>query len=333
MRHSLLPKYKQCSRYKPADGPPSAAAGRGTDLDAEIRVLLRGGKSSGKFKDDKDVAAILWGVRTIKQLTGGAKLETREEHLKNRIPHFDHTGTEDVRSDEARISCDIKSGQIYDYESQAAAYALGNMLRLQVADWTYHMVFIDQQMVVTHQFAQDSANEIVTSIIAAVNDPNAQPTACDYCRWCANRTVCPQVTQPAADTLAIVDGGLSIDAMRQQLAESPERLAKFLSAAKVFKSELWDWAKDEATRRLEAGEEVPNHKLSRVKSSVVEADGIVATAEEAFWTVREVVELMGSSVTEKNFRTFCEARGVAVKNQYIIEKPETIRLLESRKKK
>jgi hypothetical protein len=210
------------------------------------------------------------------------------------------------------------------------AYALGNMTRFFEPEWTCYLLFVDQNRVVEHKFTMDSAKELVESIINAYNDPNKIPSSCQYCSWCAKKSTCPQVVKPTEQTLRVVNNEVSIDTLKAQLAE-PEKLGKFLKACNIFKKELWDWAKDEAKARLERGEEVPGWRLSKVKGAEQYTPDEVATAAQTTGaTYKEVAELYGN-IGAEDFRNWANARDYFPLPEDAIRKPETTKMIESKK--
>jgi hypothetical protein len=329
IRHSALPKLQKCPCFESAGGT-SPAASRGTKIDSVIRRTLQGEDCIAEL-DKNDQEAAKRGIEMVKSLVPeGTELETRESELWVKTPGMDHVGTEDIRAQKIRVSFDVKSGQVYDYEAQMGAYALGNMTRFFEPEWTCYLLFVDQNRVVEHKFTMDSATELVDSIIKAYNDPDKKPVSNSYCGWCAKKNTCPQVVKPTEQTLRVVNNEVSIDTLKAQLAE-PEKLGKFLKACNIFKKELWDWAKEEAKARLERGEEVPGWRLSKVKGAEQYAPDEVATAAQTTGaTYKEVAELYGN-IGAEDFRKWANARDYFPLPEDAIRKAETIKMIESKK--
>jgi len=329
IRHSALPKLQKCPCFESAGGT-SPAASRGTKIDSVIRRTLQGEDCMAELSAE-DQEAAKRGVEMVKSLVPeGTELETRESELWVKTPGMDHVGTEDIRAQKIRVSFDVKSGQVYDYEAQMGAYALGNMTRFFEPEWTCYLLFVDQNRVVEHKFTMDSATELVDSIIKAYNDPDKKPVSNSYCGWCAKKNTCPQVVKPTEQTLRVVNNEVSIDTLKAQLAE-PEKLGKFLKACNIFKKELWDWAKEEAKARLERGEEVPGWRLSKVKGAEQYAPDEVATAAQTTGaTYKEVAELYGN-IGAEDFRKWANARDYFPLPENAIRKAETTKMIESKK--
>ncbi len=314
IRHSSLPKLSVssggCACFESAGGS-SPAAERGTNMDEVFRKAYNGDAEALESLSKADREAVEWAIETLRGYAAGDAVITDPESLKVRTSIIDHTGTEDARIPSRCLSFDLKTGQMRNYMEQMAAYALGNMEAMFADHWTCVLVFCDQRKTVTHEFTFEDAKRIVEDVVAGVLDVNKQPTACDYCGWCARRNTCPAVVRPVADTQLIVEEGqLSLEVIKRDLLANPDRLGKFLRAANVFKKELWDFAKDEAKRKLEAGEEVPGWKLQASKGSeTFDTLSIIEAAVTTDATMTDVVELMGGEVSGKKFRDWTSARG------------------------
>ena len=328
LRHSALPKLQKCPCFESAGGT-SPAASRGTMIDSVTRRMIQGEDCIAELETaDQEVA--LRGIEMVKSLVPeGTEIETRESELWVKTPGVEHVGTEDVRTQKIRKSFDLKTGQIYDYEAQMAAYALGNMTRFFEPEWTCYLLFVDQNQIVEHHFTMDSATQLVEGIIKRYNDPDKVPVSNSYCSWCAIKNTCPQVVKPAEQTLRVVNNEVSIDTLKAQLAE-PEKLGKFLKACNIFKKELWDWAKDEAKARLERGEEVAGWRLSKVKGREEYAPEHVAEAAQAVGaTFKELAELYGN-ISATDFRKWAKDRDYFPSAEDATRKPEFYKMIESK---
>lgn len=194
LRPSSLPKLAECPRYE-SEPVAGAAADRGTAMDSAFRAILDG--SHVGFLPDtnpEDIAAIRWAVDAFKILAGNAPIQSSEKDLK--VEMLGMTGTADGACPEKLFSVDIKSGQVRDYEAQMAAYALGFMEREFCENWTTHLLFCDERRIVSMSWTQESAWDVVNPIIALAKDPQATPTPCDYCGWCAKRWICATRLEP-----------------------------------------------------------------------------------------------------------------------------------------
>lgn len=332
IRHSSLPKLDACPCFESAGGQ-SPAAGRGVKIDAVQRRLLAGDKSAiNDLTEQRDIDAAIWGVEELLRLANGAKVETDETKLKVVTPGMTHEGTEDARASRICTSYDFKTGQVYDYEAQAAAYSYGNMEREFADEWTFHLLFTDQKLVVTHHFTLLEAKAIVERVLAKANDPDKKPESCQYCGWCKNRSTCVEVVGPVVETQAIVASEVSIDTIKAELKADPARLGAFLKKSNVFKKELWDWAKDEAKRQIDAGNAVDGFRLVKVKDSETFPIEVVAEAAQATQaTYLELARLIGDDIKGDVFRKWAEARGYFPQADQAVYEKNNPRLTESKK--
>ena len=316
LRHSTLPKLSVanggCACFEASPGS-SPAAQRGVNMDAAFRGVLLGNIKPINNLDPAERAAVEWAVEQVVKVAVGKDIMADEKWLKVKTPGIDHIGTEDARVPELQISFDLKSGQIRNYVEQMAAYALGNMEAKWVDRWSCILLFCDQRTAIRHDFTYDSAKEIVNTTIAAATDPNKEPTPCDYCGWCNLKNTCVALVQPIVETKVIVEkqrAETTLEALKQEITASPERLSEFLKAAKVFEKELWDFAKDEAKRRLKDGEQVPGWALQTSKGQeYFTADTIIEAASATDASMKDVVDMMGGEVSAKKFKDWAGKRG------------------------
>ena len=332
IRHSSLPKLDACPCFESAGGQ-SPAAGRGVKIDAVQRRLLAGDKAAiNDLTEQRDIDAALWGVEELLRLSNWAKVETDESKLKVITPGMTHEGTEDARASSICTSWDFKTGQIYNYEAQAAAYSYGNMEREFADEWTFHLLFTDQKIVVTHHFTRLEAKSIVERILAKATDPNKQPESCQYCGWCAKKTTCVEVVGAVVETQAIVASEVSIDTIKAELSADPIHLGAFLKKANVFKKELWDWAKEEAKRQIESGTPVDGFRMVKVKDSETFPIDVVAEAAQATQaTYLELARLIGDDIKGDVFRKWAEPRGYFPQAEQAVYEKNNPRLTESKK--
>lgn len=334
IRHSSLPKLAQCACYESASGESSPAAARGTKMDEAFRFALNGDPTKITSLDNEDdQKAVCWAVYQVTQIAGDRHIISDEEQLKVKTPGIDHIGTEDCRIPSLCISCDLKSGQVRDYENQMMAYAYGNMAREFCDEWTCYLIFCDQQRIVKHSFNYEEAKAGVEEILAKANDPDKKPTPCEYCKWCANSQTCQALAVAANDTLEIVDNDIqaNLAQLKEFLAADPERLSVFLKKANIFNSELVDWAKDLIRERLTNNEPVVGYKLQNSK-------GIEYCGAEAIYSATEtlskfeIIDLFGGKIKAADLREFAEKKGIPFDFETYRSK-DIIRMVEDKPKK
>lgn len=298
-RHSSLPKLALCGQYVGTSGTASEAAQRGTKLDEQFRYAWETGEFPNWELSEEDASAVRWAINQCIILTrGGAVIKTREADCKSRNSLMQHEGTADGVSRNGKFHVDLKSGQIYDYEAQMAAYALGFMEEGFESQWTAHLLFCDQQRVVTHQFTYESAKAIVSGVLTNIG---TAPKENDYCGWCAKSLTCP--ARVASKDAALVSvAGLAPTVQDEgflQLLNDPERLGKFLAACSTLE-DFREAAKAKARELLEAGTAVPGWKLQKPRATAyVEAEAIVHAFEEGRIGGADAIRAAGSISAKK----------------------------------
>lgn len=332
IRHSLLPKLAACPCFESKQGEAGPAAQRGTKLDGIFRRALETGIVDDNLSKE-DAKAVKWALKQVKKIAGDNPIISNEDMLKVQTPGIEHVGTEDVRIPDINTSCDLKTGQVRPYYEQMCAYSLGNMESHFVDEWTCHLIFCDQQKVVTHKFTKEQAERIIKDILDAYADPTKEPTHCDYCSWCAKKDTCPAIVQPVQEAHSImVTANLAV--LRDEIASDPARLSRFLQLQKVFESELVKPLKDAAKAKLDAGETLEGWRISHVKGSeYFDKVAIVSAAVAGKWGLDDLVEALGGTIKADVFRELCEKYRTQVPEDQLITKEATTRMIEDKPKK
>jgi hypothetical protein len=282
-----------------------------------------------------ELESVAWAVAKVRELADGAPIEADESKLKVVTPGMDHVGTEDARAASILKSFDLKSGSLRSYLEQACAYALGNMDRDYALEWTTYMVFCDQREVVEYHFTYEQASEILGEVLARVNDPAKQPTACEYCNWCKKADICVARTTPVSETLAVVESSpaLSLEAMKAELVSNPERLGKFLQAAAVFEDFVGE-VKTAAKEQMATGVVVPGWKLQEEAGREhFDRISIVRAAVAGKSGLDDLVANLGGKMTGKKFREWCGKMGVPVQEEEAHRGDEIVKLVVDKPKK
>jgi hypothetical protein len=307
IRHSLLPKLAECPCYESKKGEAGPAAQRGTLLDGRFREALVTGELNEVDLSKDDIKAVKWAVKQVKKIAGGNPIITEENLLKVKTPGIDHIGTEDCRIPEIQTSLDLKTGQIRSYFAQMSAYAWGNMEANFCEEWTCYLIFCDQKEIVEHKFTLAKAQEVVEGIINEYVNPEKLPSVCQYCSWCAKKDVCPAVVGPVVEANHLMDSTQNLAVLREEIANDPVRLSRFLEINKMFESELVKPLKEIAKEKLEAGEELQGWKLSQVKGSeYFDKVTIVRAAISGKWGMDDLVDALGGTMSGSTFRELCE---------------------------
>ena len=334
IRHSLLPKLAECPCYESKQGEAGPAAQRGSALDASFRDALATGKLNDNNLSKDDAKAVKWAVKQVKAIAGDNEIISEESLLKVETPGIEHIGTEDVRIPSKQSSCDLKTGiQRYHYYYQMAAYAYGNMESHFCEEWTCYLVYCDQKEIVEHRFTLEQAKNIVNRILDAHSNPAKQPSACGYCSWCAKKDSCPAVVQPVQEAHAIMESA-NLAVLRDEIANDPARHARFLEINKLFESELVKPLKDLAKKKLESGDYLPGFRLSSVKGAeYFDRLSIVRAAIKGKWSMDDLVDALGGTMSGSTFRELCEKYRTPVAEEEAKRKDGFNKVIEDKKSK
>lgn len=297
IRHSSLPKLALCGQYEGAPGT-SPAAERGTKLDASFRHAW----TTGEFPDwelaEEDADAIRWAINQCIRLGGAHDLVTDEDKCRIHTGGIEHRGTADGVALKGRFLIDLKSGQVYDYQAQMAAYALGLMQEHFIGEWTTHLLFCDQRQVVTHRWTYTTADELVRKVLANVG---TQPVENDYCGWCSKSLTCP-ARVATKDKALVTVAGLAPTVQDEgflALINDPERLGQFLAACQTL-DDFRDAAKAKARELLQAGQKVPGWRLQKPRASeYVEAEHVARAVDEGLIGAGNAIVALGGLSRKK----------------------------------
>lgn len=298
IRHSSLPKLALCGQYEGAPGT-SPAAERGTKLDQAFRHAW----TTGEFPDwdlpEEDADAVRWALAQCYRLGGGIDgLTTDEDDCRITTGGIDHRGTADGVAVRGRWLVDLKSGQIYDYKAQMAAYALGLMQQHFEQEWTTHLLFCDQKQTVIHRWTYQSASDMVRGVLSNVG---SGPRENDYCGWCAKSLTCPARVQ-AKDSALVTVAGLAPTVQDDgflALLNDPVQVGKFLTACSTL-DDFRDAAKAKARELLEAGQPVHGWRLQKARvTEYVEPEHVARAVEEGLIGAGNVIAALGALSRKK----------------------------------
>ena len=292
IRHSSLPKLALCGQYEGAPGT-SPAAERGTKLDQAFRHAWTTGECPDWDLSEDDAQAVRWTINKCAFLGGITDgLLTADEACRVQTAGLDHIGTVDGVAARANWSMDLKSGQIYDYQGQMAAYALGLMQMRFEQSWTTHLLFCDQRQVVTHHWTYQSASDLVRGILANVG---TAPRENDYCGWCAKSLTCPARVQAQEMAIQTTEHAITPqDGSFLALLDDPVQLGKFLTACSTLE-DFRDAAKAKARELLESDVRVHGWRLQKPRASAyVDADVVARAVEEGIIGAGDAIRAAGS---------------------------------------
>ena len=318
IRHSSLPKLALCGQYEGAPGT-SPAAERGTKLDAAFRHAWTHGEFPDWDLTEDDAQAVRWTINQCVLLGGSTDgLMTSDKDCRVTTAGLEHTGTVDGVAQRANWSMDLKSGQIYDYQGQMAAYALGLMQMRFEQTWTTHLLFCDQRQVVTHQWTYQTASDLVRGILANVGTP---PKENDYCGWCAKSLTCP-ARVASKDAALVTVAGLAPtvqDDAFLALLNDPVQLGKFLAACSTL-DDFRDAAKAKARELLEAGQPVHGWRLQKARvNEFVDAEHIAQAVNKGVIGATDAI-LAGGALSAKKAEALWSAAGAVMPDGIVARK-------------
>ena len=280
-------------------------------MDEAFRLGLQGDRTKIDALPAEDRPAVEWAVALMEDYKRTGTVETREEYLAMHTPGIAHVGTADALCEKLGWLADLKTGALRGYMEQLAAYCYAMMHRTFAQEWTAHVLYCDHQVVKSYRFKFDEAKQMVEQIIAEVNDPAAEPRACEYCGWCANQNPCPAVVKPVEQGLALAAQPVtSLETILTAIMDSPERLGEFAAQWKLAEKLVAEPVMEAMKARLETGVEVPGWKLTEVKGrEYFDVDGIVWAAKQGNTSIESVVLAMGGKMSGKVYRDWLTQLG------------------------
>jgi hypothetical protein len=231
---------------------------------------------------------------------------------------MEHEGTADGVAVRGQWLVDLKSGQVYDYSAQMAAYALGLMQHYFVGYWTTHLLFCDQKQVVSKRWTYQEAHDLVRSVLANVG---TAPKENDYCGWCAKSLTCP-ARVASKDSALVTVAGLAPTVQDEgflALLNDPDRLGQFLAACQTL-DDFRDAAKAKARELLEAGQKVSGWRLQKPRASeYIEAEHIAQAVEAGAIGAGDAIRAQGS-MSLKKAQALWSAAGAVLPDEIVQRK-------------
>lgn len=318
IRHSSLPKLALCGQYEGASGT-SVAASRGTMLDEHFRHGWTNGDFPNRDLSEEDAQAVRWAINQCLLLGGVADgLKTDEKACRIATSGIPHIGTADGVAVKGKWLIDLKSGQIYDYSAQMAAYALGLMQEHFEQEWTTHLLFCDQREMVTEHWTYERAFDLVASI---VNNVGTAPKENQYCNWCAKSLTCPARVKSKDQALVTV-AGLAPTVQDEgflALLNDPWQLGKFLAACSTL-DDFRDAAKTKARELLEGGHAVPGWRLQKARTTeYVDAEHIAEAVRAGIIGAADAIRA-GGPLSGKKAEALWSAAGAVMPDGIVARK-------------
>jgi len=86
---------------------------------------------------------------------------------------------------------DLKTGMERDYVPQLLVYAAALCRRDDLDRMNVYLLYSESHVVSHMEVTREVAEEVTNSIIDRVEDITKLPSQCSYCKWCADKTICP----------------------------------------------------------------------------------------------------------------------------------------------
>jgi hypothetical protein len=317
IRHSSLPKLALCGQYEGAPGT-SPAAERGTKLDGAFRHAWSHGEFPNWDLSEEDAEAVRWAINQCISI-GGVRdgLTTDEDRCRILTGGLEHRGTADGVAVAGRWLVDLKSGQIYDYSAQMAAYALGLMQQHFEQTWDTHLLFCDQRQTVIHRWTYATASELVRKVLANVGTPAREN---DYCGWCAKSLTCGARVKSMTGALVPVQSEITPDNDGfLSLLNDPERLGLFLRQCATL-DDFREAAKTKARELLEAGHVIPGWRLQKARvNEFVDAGHIAHAVQRGQINAIDAI-LAGGAMSAKKAEALWSAAGAVMPESIVARK-------------
>ena len=85
---------------------------------------------------------------------------------------------------------DLKTGMQRDYVMQMCVYASALAQRDNLTAVNCYLLYSKHREVASFTIDAKTGIELVSEVVKSVRDPDRVPSACSYCKWCADRNVC-----------------------------------------------------------------------------------------------------------------------------------------------
>lgn len=265
LHHPLSPSKQNAWAVCPCfdgDDKTSEAAERGTAQHEALAALL-GDKplNPADDPDDDEIAGVLWAFDTITKIAGDQNMhvEVELEYIEEGQWEPLYTGTADVFTDSGLLF-DLKTGHDHGYLPQMQAYGLALCQKLGVDEVECYILFSRTKTVQHFNIDKEEALASVRAVLAARANPERQPVACHFCKWCAHAADCVALTGIALT----VAGGRDDWKLEQYHASEiakPSEMSKALKMARMIAH--WAEAVEHRARELaiKEGVEIPGFRL------------------------------------------------------------------------
>jgi hypothetical protein len=303
LRPSTLDKLARCNWFKSTAAGPQAE--RGTKVDELLRQFFC---NETPLIPEELQKPFVYGAKQTERIAGEyrAAVIADKKRCVVRVPGFPQPAECDCAIGPLFISIDWKTGSKWDYSRQQAAYALGQMAFNFAPHWTSVVIFVDLEETEWHRFTLREAKEIVAESIQNYAHPEP-PTINEFCGFCANFNICPAQREVAGHALAVSDGSLDF----QLIKEDPDLLGKFLAGCHALKK-YEEEAREAAREWIVKNRKVPYFTLSNGRRShFVEPATVLFACKEAELPVDalETAITLAGSISKDAYEKLCAAIG------------------------
>lgn len=299
IRPSSLPMLAQCPRWLPDQWKGADDKDAGKLRHEYLRVLLDAWSAediAGRVSPE-DAAAVEWAADYIKCHAPTSDHPLRLEHHVNPLdtefkPLFNWGGTLDAACGNHLF--DFKWRE-RDYGAQMAAYALDMFQEHGWQEVKVHLLFGEPKKAQVFTLTEEGAERLVFGIVAKAQDPQAQPTPCDYCGWCSRRLTCPALVS-VAEKVAV--GYSDLDKVKNWHPSAMETGEELGIALWVWRTILKKW-----------GESVEYHALDALQKKGLTIAGFEAKPKSGRKYIADVAQAFAlAGLPQSEFLAGCQVR-------------------------
>jgi len=289
MPPSAMNALVKCPFYK-SNPAGSDAAVQGTNQHSYAEALLRNDEvASGVGKmlltaDQRD--DVEWYVDLVRaQASGDLEIEIAAE-LQDKNYGVITWGTIDAAA--GGEIWDYKSGEERGYNYQMATYALMRMRQKGLKEVTAHICYGKSKKVVSETYTEESAWDMVETVLAIIHNPERQEMPNEYCAWCEKSVSCSALTRHVSVVAAkyAPEDSDKIQMWNPSDMTDPTQVSRALYIARI----VGPWASNvekRAKELIEKGENVPGWSLAEKRGArqvkdILTAFQLCGLPEQAF---------------------------------------------------
>ena len=199
---SNFPMWSECPCYEgnhnddDSDEESTDAKGRGTAKHLALAKALTGDPDAFAGLSEDEEREVRWVAETVVESARYAGYTPNEFVVERRLtlynPDFSvlYFGTADIGY--GPFLEDAKFGEERNYFAQMCGYALPKMERDNITTVQARIRYGRLHKTVYHVIERRVAEAVVYRILAARNDPQRKPKACQYCGWCKHMATCSE---------------------------------------------------------------------------------------------------------------------------------------------